>query len=87
MSWYDEGHKETIIEISNAFWKIKLSTVLQAKGGGLCFSKGQFSFSAAHVVAPPFSSSILSNPFRAKKKRSVYIAFEEKLSKRIPLEV
>lgn len=30
--WYDEGHKEAIIEISNAFWKVKLSTALQAKG-------------------------------------------------------
>lgn len=67
---------------------MKLSTVLQAKGGGLCFSKGQLSFSAAHVVGPPFSSSVLSNPFRAREKRSVYIsAFEEKLSKRIPLKV
>lgn len=42
------------------------------------FLEGQLSSSAAHVVAPPFSSSALSNPFRARKKRSVYISVRRK---------
>jgi len=34
--------------------------------------------SFAHVVAPPFSSSVLSNPFRTRKKRSVYLRARRK---------
>lgn len=62
---------------------------------GLYFSKEQLSYFAARVVAPPFSSDVLANPFRAKRRQRWQPAFpvyiphplEEKLSKRIPLEV
>lgn len=53
----------------------KWSSRLRYKQRGrksLCLSKDQLSYPAARVVAPPFSSDVLANPFRTKKKRPVY---------------